>query len=178
MLSVCCFLTLYCSSRCSGTKTRMASTGQRSETEWVWSPVTWSLRSKQRMTKWWTSSSNRASCHSTLLWRSWVRYHFPTGTISASIVFFFFLLCLLPSVSIWSSQCSTELSFTDFPLLSPRNYVFLLSCKVNCDRFQDGRSINRRSRKSKRGLCPLLLPAWSLLLFILLLSILIHLNCF
>lgn len=41
-----------------------------------------------------------------------------------------------------------------FPLLSPLNDVFLLSCKVNCDRFKDGRSINRRSRKSKRGLCP------------------------
>lgn len=41
-----------------------------------------------------------------------------------------------------------------FPLPSPLNYVFLLSCKVNCDRFKDGRSINRRSRKSKRGLCP------------------------
>lgn len=33
------------------------------------------------------------------------------------------------------------------------NCVFLLSCEVNCDRFKDGRSINRRSRKSKRGPC-------------------------
>lgn len=63
-------LTLRCLFRCSGIKTRMASTGQKSETELAWSRVTWSLRSKQRMTRWWASSSNRASCHSTLLWRS------------------------------------------------------------------------------------------------------------
>lgn len=46
------------------------------------------------------------------------------------------------------------LTHFSFPLLFPLNYIFLLSCEVNCDRFKDGRSINRRSRKSKRGLCP------------------------
>ncbi|XP_039659348.1 RIMS-binding protein 2 isoform X22 [Perca fluviatilis] len=43
------------------------------------------------------------------------------------------------------------LTHFSFSMLFPLNYVlFLLSCKVNCDRFKDGRSINRRSRKSKR----------------------------
>jgi len=48
-------------------------------------------------------------------------------------------------------------AFLDFILSSLSSISFLLSSffsQVNCNRFKDGRSINRRSRKSKRGLCP------------------------
>lgn len=49
--------------------------------------------------------------------------------------------------------CSSALYWLfSFPLL-PVVFIFVLSCQVNFDRFKDGRSINRRSRKSKRGLC-------------------------
>lgn len=60
----------------------------------------------------------------------------------------------------WSQQRVSLLhSYSDsvFILLYSAHLTLFFcssSCKVNCDRFKDGRSINRRSRKSKRGLCP------------------------
>lgn len=53
------------------------------------------------------------------------------------------------------ANCLSSVLYWNFSFSSTSCLFLVLPRQVNFDRLKDGRSLNRRSRKSKRGVCPL-----------------------
>lgn len=53
------------------------------------------------------------------------------------------------------ANCLSSVLYWNFSFSSTSCLFLALPRQVNFDRLKDGRSLNRRSRKSKRGVCPL-----------------------